>query len=93
MSTTKEALADPLGGAVAGLLTVPLIELYALLWRVGAVEVVGTRRPNDRHHSAPVAAYLRMRGSQRRPRPSQPRLSPAPAPKRSGREACTQAVG
>ncbi|MFZ0715905.1 Rv1535 domain-containing protein, partial [Mycobacterium sp.] len=81
MSTT-DSLADPLGGAVAGLLTVPLIQLYAVLWRVGAVDVVGTRSESDRSEStgrprAPRGAYLRTRGSRRPSRRSQPRLSPA----------------
>jgi hypothetical protein len=30
---------DPLTDAVTGLLTVPLRELYALLWRAGVVEI------------------------------------------------------
>jgi hypothetical protein len=30
---------DPLTDAVSGLLTVPLRELYAVLWRVGVVEI------------------------------------------------------
>src|SRR5882757_11048195 len=92
MSTT-DSLADPLGGAVAGLLTVPLIQLYAVLWRVGAVEVVATRSESDRRPPAPRAAYLRRHGSRRPPRRSQPRLSPAPAPRRAGPAGYSQAIG
>ncbi|MGH3577178.1 MAG: Rv1535 domain-containing protein, partial [Mycobacterium sp.] len=36
MSTT-DALADPLAEAVGLLLTAPVVELYAVLWRVGLV--------------------------------------------------------
>ncbi|WP_082984354.1 Rv1535 domain-containing protein [Mycobacterium sp. 1465703.0] len=41
---------DPLVSSVASVLRVPLVELYALLWRVGVVEI----RQNDRapHRSA-----------------------------------------
>jgi hypothetical protein len=31
---------DPLTDVLAGVLTVPLRELYAVLWRIGVVEVV-----------------------------------------------------
>ncbi|WP_252159481.1 Rv1535 domain-containing protein, partial [Mycobacterium tuberculosis] len=41
MSTRTDALADPLASSFALLLTVPLLELYAVLWRVGVVEVRG----------------------------------------------------
>src|SRR6201996_3934160 len=92
MSTT-DSLADPLGGAVAGLLAVPLIQLYAVLWRVGAVEVVATRSDSARRPLAPRGAYLRMRGSRRPLRRSQPRLSPAPAPRRTGPAGYSQAAG
>ncbi|WP_422611495.1 hypothetical protein [Mycobacterium sp.] len=69
------------------------MELYALLWRVGAVQVVATRPAPHPRFPAPVDAYLRIRGSRRPPRRSQPQLSPAPAPRRAGREACSRAVG
>ncbi|WP_264078220.1 Rv1535 domain-containing protein [Mycobacterium stomatepiae] len=39
MSTT-DSLADPIFSSVASVLRVPLLELYALLWRVGIVEIV-----------------------------------------------------
>ncbi|WP_185746722.1 Rv1535 domain-containing protein [Mycolicibacter terrae] len=39
-----EILADPLVEVTAQLLTVPVIELYALLWRAGVLEA---------HHAAP----------------------------------------
>ncbi|MGO9549296.1 hypothetical protein [Mycobacterium sp.] len=69
------------------------MELYALLWRVGAVQVVGTRPARHSRLPAPVDFYLRIRGSRRPPRRSQPRLSPAPAPRRAGREECSQVAG
>ncbi|WP_434084886.1 Rv1535 domain-containing protein [Mycolicibacter heraklionensis] len=34
-----EVLAEPLAEVTAALLTVPMIELYALLWRAGVLEV------------------------------------------------------
>ncbi|WP_249026123.1 Rv1535 domain-containing protein [Mycobacterium lacus] len=47
--TRTDAQADPLVSTIALLLTVPLREFYALLWRVGVVEVRETvpakRRP------------------------------------------------
>jgi hypothetical protein len=46
MSTT-DALADPLSQALALLLTEPLIEMYAVLWRLGVVEIVETRRASS----------------------------------------------
>ncbi|WP_424392651.1 Rv1535 domain-containing protein [Mycobacterium sp.] len=91
--STKDALADPLGEAVAGLLIVPLIQLYAVLWRVGAVQVFQTRPAPDRRLPAQVNAHLRARGLRCPPRRSPPRLSPAPVPKRAGRVAYSQAAG
>ncbi|WP_255361356.1 Rv1535 domain-containing protein [Mycobacterium sp. 1245111.1] len=91
MSTT-DSLADPLGGAVAGLLTVPLTQLYAVLWRLGAVEVV-TRSESTGRTPARRTAYQRMHGSRRPRRRSQPRLSPAPAPRRGGPAGYSQAIG
>ncbi|WP_167666265.1 Rv1535 domain-containing protein [Mycolicibacter icosiumassiliensis] len=34
-----EVLAEPLADATAALLTVPVVELYAVLWRAGLLEV------------------------------------------------------
>jgi hypothetical protein len=45
MSTT-DSLADPIFSSVASVLRVPLLELYALLWRVGIVDIV----QHDRTH-------------------------------------------
>ncbi|WP_324684237.1 Rv1535 domain-containing protein [Mycobacterium sp. 94-17] len=36
---------DPLVSSVASVLRVPLLELYALLWRVGIVEIRHSDRP------------------------------------------------
>jgi len=41
MSTT-DSLADPIISPIARALRVPLVELYALLWRVGVVQIVPT---------------------------------------------------
>ncbi|HWF28497.1 MAG TPA: Rv1535 domain-containing protein, partial [Mycobacterium sp.] len=41
MSTT-DVLADPITSTLASVLTVPLRQLYALLWRAGVVEIVET---------------------------------------------------
>ncbi|HEY9305803.1 MAG TPA: Rv1535 domain-containing protein [Mycobacterium sp.] len=92
MTSTTDSLADPLASGAAVLLAIPLIELYAVLWRMGLVEVQ-TAPPADRRLRAAMDAYCRARGLQRRPRRSPPRLSPAPAPTRPDREACSQAAG
>ncbi|MGB7870550.1 MAG: Rv1535 domain-containing protein [Mycobacterium sp.] len=93
MTSTTENLADPLASGAAVFLAIPLIELYAVLWRLGLVQV-GTRRAPDRGRlRAPVEAYCRARGSRRPPRRSPPRLSPAPAPTRSGRAAYSPKAG
>ncbi|OMC53459.1 hypothetical protein A5745_21910 [Mycobacterium sp. IS-2888] len=47
MSTT-DVLADPMTSTVASVLTVPVRQLYALLWRVGVVEIVETDRMSCR---------------------------------------------
>jgi hypothetical protein len=39
MSTT-DFLADPIISPLAAVLSVPLFELYALLWRAGVVQIV-----------------------------------------------------
>jgi len=39
MSTMTYTRGDPLVSSFASVLRVPLIELYALLWRVGVVEI------------------------------------------------------
>ncbi|CAJ1510131.1 Rv1535 domain-containing protein [[Mycobacterium] holstebronense] len=36
---TTQVLAEPLADATAALLTVPMVELYAVLWRAGLLEV------------------------------------------------------
>jgi hypothetical protein len=54
MSTT-DVLADPLSEALALLLTVPLIEIYAVLWRVGVLEILVSDRASSRQPSAALA--------------------------------------
>jgi hypothetical protein len=61
MSTT-DAMSDPLAAALGAVLTVPVRQLYAVLWRVGVVQIVPTRRPADRltaEFAAPAAATRR----------------------------------
>ncbi|MGO4615366.1 Rv1535 domain-containing protein [Nocardia sp. 2YAB30] len=41
MTTGARACSDPLTGALTEVLTVPLRELYAVLWRLGVIEIVG----------------------------------------------------
>ncbi|HTZ14258.1 MAG TPA: Rv1535 domain-containing protein [Mycobacterium sp.] len=95
MKSTTGSLADPLASGAAGLLAIPLIELYAVLWRFGLVEVHADRTTHRRLRPlpAPLAFYCRARGLRRQPRRSQPRLSPAPAPTRPGRAECNREAG
>ncbi|WP_108926013.1 Rv1535 domain-containing protein [Mycobacterium montefiorense] len=74
MSTT-DSLADPIFSSVASVLRVPLLELYALLWRVGIVEIV---EPDRRYRRYPRFS------SRVAPRPKA-RLCPDPSAHGSGR--------
>src|SRR5882672_4811720 len=99
MSTT-DALADPLVSSFASVLTVPLLELYALLWRVGVVEVRepdSARRAARKHAAlmahdlgAPICPDPSAHDSEQRSRRP---LPPGPGPNRSGRSGCSRAVG
>src|ERR1700739_3932712 len=92
MSTTDSA-ADPLVSSIALLLRVPLVELYALLWRVGGVGVWHSDRTayrSSRARQAPVAACatcpnLPKPGSDRLSRWSPQRRLAEPAPSRATR--------
>ena len=53
MSTKTDTGGDPLVSSIASVLRVPLLELYALLWRVGVVEV---RNPEREAQRDPTAA-------------------------------------
>ncbi|MGC2652831.1 MAG: Rv1535 domain-containing protein [Mycobacterium sp.] len=57
MSTT-DALSDPLAAALGAVLTVPVVELYAVLWRVGVVEILASRRSPGRMPATSAAATL-----------------------------------
>ncbi|OBI81416.1 hypothetical protein A9X01_23920 [Mycobacterium asiaticum] len=46
--TTTDHLADPLASSFAALLRGPLTELYALMWRVGVLEVGTSDRTDHR---------------------------------------------
>ncbi|MGA7053947.1 MAG: Rv1535 domain-containing protein [Mycobacterium sp.] len=52
MSTTN-SLADPIISPIARVLSVPLVELYALLWRVGVVQIVAADGKSP--HAARIA--------------------------------------
>ncbi|MGH3958413.1 Rv1535 domain-containing protein [Mycobacterium sp.] len=86
MSTT-DALADPLAAALACVLTAPVIELYAVLWRAGVVEVEQAQA--DQTRSADQTAAGSRRPTRRLPL----RLLPAPAPRRRAPAAYSRAVG
>src|SRR6201997_1557876 len=103
MSTT-DSVADPLVSSIALVLRVPLVELYALLWRVGVVEIRHSDRTayrSSRGRPVPVAACapcpecpnLPQHGSERLPRRSLQRRRPAPAPNRLDPAVCSQATG
>ncbi|WP_264020610.1 Rv1535 domain-containing protein [Mycobacterium saskatchewanense] len=89
-----DSVTDPLASSIASVLRVPLVELYALLWRVGVVDV----RRDGRARPAAVAACpncssVPTPGSQRRSRPSPQPRSPGPAPTRPDRAAYSRATG
>ncbi|EUA68737.1 hypothetical protein I553_1925 [Mycobacterium xenopi 4042] len=94
---TTDALADPLASALAPLLTVPLVELYAVLWRLGVVEVVRADRSSARLDASAALAVLlaahRQGGLSRPPRRWQRSPSPAPVPTPPDQAACSQAAG
>ena len=52
-----DALADPLAVALGLALTPPMIELYAVLWRAGVLEV-RARDQASAAHPSPVPALL-----------------------------------
>ncbi|WP_245848831.1 Rv1535 domain-containing protein [Mycobacterium palustre] len=92
MSTTDYAdlRADPLASSIAFVLRVPLIELYALLWRVGVLEI----RPAPARAAACSACPNRRKpGSARQSRPSPRRRHPAPVPSRPDPAECSRAAG
>ncbi|WP_238305369.1 MULTISPECIES: Rv1535 domain-containing protein [Mycobacterium] len=60
--TTTDARLDPLAASLAVLLRRPLTELYALLWRVGVLEV-GTRAQRDEFPGRSAPVYQRRLSS------------------------------
>src|ERR1700757_651035 len=103
MSTT-DSVADPLVSSIALVLRVPLVELYALLWRVGGVEIRHSDRSayrSSRPRQAPVPACAPCFGCPNLPKPgsgrlsrwSPPRHSPEPAPGRPDPAVCRRATG
>jgi hypothetical protein len=96
-----DSVADPLASSIASVLKLPLLELYALLWRVGVVDI----RPSDRtrHRSArqsqavvaacPNCPNLPTHGSERLlRRPALPRCA-EPASPPEGLAVCSQVTG
>jgi len=59
MSTTK-SVADQIVSSLASVLSVPLHELYALLWRVGVVQIVEPDQSTRTRKAR--AAYTRAAG-------------------------------
>ena len=91
MSTTDN-LADPIVSSFVSLVSVPLFELYALLWRAGIVEI----RDSDQPRGRAARLVARVAPGPRRPvcpdpsaHRSRPRRQPAQRPYR----AYSQAVG
>ncbi|WP_236971375.1 Rv1535 domain-containing protein [Mycobacterium haemophilum] len=90
MSST-DGLADPLVSSVARVLNVPLLQLYALLWRVGVVQIVQTDRVRVSRGMMcpdPSAHCLEQPRQQLR----QQRL-PGPAPTPAGPAECSRVAG
>ncbi|MGN6334608.1 Rv1535 domain-containing protein [Mycobacterium sp.] len=56
MSTMTDTKGDPLVSSFASVLRVPLLELYALLWRVGVVEIRDSDRAPGRAAKVPCRA-------------------------------------
>ncbi|WP_267891360.1 Rv1535 domain-containing protein [Mycobacterium shinjukuense] len=100
--TRTDAQADPLVSSIAWLLTVPLRELYALLWRVGVVEVHGTEPAAHRRPAGkPPSSAARRRtcpdpsahASQWPPRWSRQSRTLDPGPSPAVRAGCSRAAG
>nr|WP_245847322.1 Rv1535 domain-containing protein [Mycobacterium szulgai] len=81
---------DPLVSSFAAVLSVPLREIYAVLWRVGLVEIVSA---DPAPHRAPGRRVFPERDSERPSRPSRQRRNPAPAPSRPDLSGYSRATG
>ncbi|WP_269090182.1 Rv1535 domain-containing protein, partial [Mycobacterium paraintracellulare] len=67
---------DPLVSSIASVLRVPLLELYALLWRAGVVEIRNSEREARRDPAAApglICPDPSAHVTERRSRPSPPR--------------------
>ncbi|MGB8387358.1 Rv1535 domain-containing protein [Mycobacterium sp.] len=92
---------DPLVSSIALVLRVPLLELYALLWRFGVVEIRHpgrrARRSAGAHQVVVVACAtcpnLPKPGSGRLSRWSPQRQTPALVPSRQDPAVCSRAIG
>ncbi|WP_396878716.1 Rv1535 domain-containing protein [Mycobacterium sp. SMC-2] len=83
-----DAGGDPLVSSIAQVLKAPLLELYALLWRAGVVDVQPPQ--GEPHQICPdPSAHDSQRLSRRSPR----QRIPAPAPSRLDPAVCIPAVG
>ncbi|WP_369807276.1 Rv1535 domain-containing protein [Mycobacterium sp. 852002-51057_SCH5723018] len=100
MSTT-DSVADPLASSIAFVLRVPLVELYALLWRVGVVEIRQSDRSARRSSQPRQARVAACSACPNRPIPGSERQSPRsprrrpqePAPSRPDPAVCSRATG
>ncbi|WP_241523497.1 Rv1535 domain-containing protein [Mycobacterium sp. IEC1808] len=98
MSTT-DSVSDPLVSSIALVLKVPLVQLYALLWRAGVVEI----RHSDRtaHRSSRQVLVAACAGCPNRPktgseplsRQSPRRRRPELVPSRPDQAVCSRATG
>ncbi|MGO9380714.1 MAG: Rv1535 domain-containing protein [Mycobacterium sp.] len=99
--STKESVGDPLVSSIASVLKVPLVELYALLWRVGVVEIRHRDRTPHRSSRAyqartvlcPTCPNLRRHESERLSRRPAQRRPIEPAPNRADPAVCGRAIG
>ncbi|HEU4361069.1 MAG TPA: Rv1535 domain-containing protein [Mycobacterium sp.] len=87
---------DPRVSVLARLLTVPVQQAYALLWRVGVVQVLRTKHEDRvrRDPSTPTAGADLPAGESLLPPPGwrlQPSRFPAPSP--ADPPECSQATG
>ncbi|HKI40054.1 MAG: Rv1535 domain-containing protein [Mycobacterium sp.] len=99
--STSDSVADPLASSIASVLKVPLVELYALLWRVGVVDIRHsdrTRPRSGRRQPQVVAACpncpnLPKHGSERLSRRSPLLRCPEPVSTPGDLAVCSQATG
>ncbi|WP_249262742.1 Rv1535 domain-containing protein [Mycobacterium bohemicum] len=93
--------ADPLVSSIASVLRVPLLELYALLWRVGVVDIRQSNRARRRCATGqrvvvaacPTCPNFAKHRSAPQSRRSPRLLSPEPVSTQGALAVCSQATG